>query len=122
MSSVSGNVGTTLLFANDRVRVWEMKLEPGQSCGLHQHAYDYVFVNLMRAQAELNEPDQEPEVRTLDEGFVQYTAVGKQGQGPHQLRNAGESSLRQILIEFIRESKSQGVEIETNGRYFKPGQ
>ena len=27
---VLGGVGTTLLFENDRVKVWEMSLEPGE--------------------------------------------------------------------------------------------
>ncbi|HJW89492.1 MAG TPA: hypothetical protein VJ436_02500 [Anaerolineales bacterium] len=118
MTGVSRNVGTTLLFANDRLRVWEMTLEPGESCELHQHAYDYVFVNLERAQAELHEPGQEPSVRGLDEGYVQFTTVGREGQGPHQLFNAGEHTLRQILVEFIGESQSRAVEIETNDRIY----
>jgi len=118
MNGVSRNVGTTLLFENDRLRVWDMTLEPGQSCELHQHVYDYVFVNVTRAQVELHELGQESLTRALDEGFVQYTVVGPQGQRPHQLRNAGVSTLRQILIEFIGESvSSQAQEPETNGRF-----
>jgi len=118
MNSVSRNVGTKLLFENDRLRVWDMTLEPNQSCELHQHVYDYAFVNVTRAQVELHELDQEPLTRALDEGFVQYTVVGPQGQRPHQLRNAGVNTLRQILIEFIGNSvASQAREPETNGRF-----
>lgn len=37
-------VGTALLFENDRVKVWEMDLEPGEDSGLHHHGHDYVLV------------------------------------------------------------------------------
>ena len=118
MNSVSRNVGTKLLFENDRLRVWDMLLEPGQSCELHQHVYDYVFVNIKRAELELNEPGRDPVGRALDDGFVQYVVVGPQGQGAHLIRNAGESTLRQILVEFVGGSvASQAQEPETNGRF-----
>ena len=118
MQSVSNSVGTKLLFENDRIRVWEMRLEPGQSCELHQHVNDYVFVNLTRAQVELLERGNEPLSRSLDEGFVQYTVVGRDGQPAHVLRNAGASELRQILIEFIGKSVAlQAQEPESNSRF-----
>jgi len=44
---VLGNVGTTLVLENDRVRVWEMDLEPGaKSAALHRHDLDYVIVQI----------------------------------------------------------------------------
>lgn len=39
-----GNVGTTLLYEDDDVRVWEMKLEPGEWSDLHHHDHDYLLV------------------------------------------------------------------------------
>ena len=38
-----GDVATRLLFENDRVRVWEMVLEPGQSSDWHRHEHPYVL-------------------------------------------------------------------------------
>lgn len=37
------NVGTALLFENDRVRVWDLTLEPGQFLEKHIHCNDYLF-------------------------------------------------------------------------------
>ena len=34
---VLGEVATKVLFENDRVRVWEMRLEPGESSPVHRH-------------------------------------------------------------------------------------
>ena len=41
---VSSAVGTKLLFENERVRVWDLRLQPGESTGLHRHASDYFYV------------------------------------------------------------------------------
>ncbi len=36
-------VGSKKVFENDRVIVWEMTLEPGESTGQHTHENDYFF-------------------------------------------------------------------------------
>jgi len=41
-----GDVATRLLFENDRVKVWEMELEPGESSDAHRHDLEYFFVVL----------------------------------------------------------------------------
>lgn len=38
-----GDVATKLLFENDRVRVWEMVLEPGQRSDWHRHDHPYLL-------------------------------------------------------------------------------
>lgn len=35
-------VATTKLFENDKIILWEMTLEPGESTGVHTHKHDYV--------------------------------------------------------------------------------
>jgi beta-alanine degradation protein BauB len=39
-------VGSKLLFENDRVRVWELRLEPGEIEALHEHQHDYVMIQV----------------------------------------------------------------------------
>lgn len=41
-----GDVATKVLFENDRVRVWEMTLEPEARSELHRHDLDYLLVFL----------------------------------------------------------------------------
>ena len=38
-----GQVADRVLFENDRVRIWEMVLEPGESSDLHEHTLDYLL-------------------------------------------------------------------------------
>lgn len=37
-------VGTKLLFENERVRVWDLALAPGESLAKHVHRTDYFFI------------------------------------------------------------------------------
>ena len=37
-------IGDKLLFENDRVRVWELALEPGEESHSHVHANDYLMI------------------------------------------------------------------------------
>jgi hypothetical protein len=46
MTRTLGDVATRLLFENDRVRVWEMDLAPGERSATHRHDLDYVLVQI----------------------------------------------------------------------------
>ena len=39
-----GKVANHVLFEDENVRIWEMKLEPGEHSDLHHHAHDYYLV------------------------------------------------------------------------------
>ena len=39
-----GNVANQVLFEDDNVRIWEMKLEPGEHSDLHHHQHEYYLV------------------------------------------------------------------------------
>src|SRR6478672_2463461 len=41
-----GDIATKLLMENDRVRIWEMRLEPGQKSALHRHENDYIMIQI----------------------------------------------------------------------------
>jgi hypothetical protein len=43
---VFGDIATKLLMENDRVRIWEMRLEPGQKSDLHRHDLDYIMIQI----------------------------------------------------------------------------
>jgi beta-alanine degradation protein BauB len=100
----SKNVGTRLLFENDRVRVWEMRLAPGESTDRHLHDSDYLFVNLKAAHVTLYPEQGEPISSEARPGGVEYTEVG---QGiVHRLQNTGDSEHWEILVELKGPSRS----------------
>jgi beta-alanine degradation protein BauB len=112
-----GNIATTLLFENDRVRVWEMVLDPGEACILHRHVHDYLWVDVTPSRKELLGP-YDPRVVFHDDGFVQYNVVGKGGRTYDTgIRNVGEGRQRQIVVELLGESVADAeLEPENNGR------
>src|SRR5262249_34930050 len=113
--TVSHNVGTELLFENDRVRVWDMTLEPGQSSELHRHLNDYVFAYVTPTLLESRTTGEKPRTLSLDDGYVQYNVDGTEGM-THQVTNVGDRTHRQILVELLGPSESGDQRIETNGR------
>jgi mannose-6-phosphate isomerase-like protein (cupin superfamily) len=38
-----GKIGHRVVFENERVRIWQMTLEPGESSDYHEHTNDYVM-------------------------------------------------------------------------------
>ena len=91
-----GNVATTLLFENDRVRVWEMHLAPGERSDRHRHDLPYVMciVEGSRVDADIEGagrveiPVQPGSVFFVPPGATE-TAINPSGQ-----------PFREILIEL----------------------
>jgi hypothetical protein len=99
---ILGNVATRLLLENDRVRIWEMDLAPGERSATHRHDCDYVLVQLEgdRIAAEF-----EPDTAGLHTGWVQgVVELGKARfiarGGIETAVNVGERRYREILIEL----------------------
>ena len=95
---VSRNVGSELLFENDRVRVWSMTLAPGESCEYHRHENDYVYCYTTPSRISVHRNGEEGVVREYDEHYVQYTAVGDGIE--HHITNVNDVPHNQILIEL----------------------
>ena len=99
MGTVSGQVGSQLLFENERVRVWDLRLEPGESTGVHRHSCDYLYVVigdgiLQGADAQGNRG----EARSRQDGEVSFNAID--GEAVHQAFNAGNTPWRNIIVEL----------------------
>lgn len=43
-SAELGPIGDRVLFEDERIRIWEMILEPGERSPLHHHENDYIVV------------------------------------------------------------------------------
>ncbi|HZP74623.1 MAG TPA: hypothetical protein VFB45_00635 [Pseudolabrys sp.] len=48
-----GPVGTALLLENDHIRMWEVKLEPGETIPFHIHYHPYLVVSLGGGENEI---------------------------------------------------------------------
>src|SRR3712207_3967595 len=50
----NGCVGTELVSEDDRVRVWTIRLKPGERIGFHKHVLDYFWTALNSGRARSN--------------------------------------------------------------------
>ena len=109
-------VGTTILFENDRIRVWEMVLAAGESCPTHRHMNDHLLLYAepatIRAQVE-----GQPVIQHVEDGLVSYRAVGTGGLPPHAITNVGDAPSRHFIMELLGPSTSDSPAApEHNGR------
>ena len=115
-NDVTTAVGTELLFENDRVRVWEMLLAPGESCTPHRHVYDHLL--LYAEPAEIRATfEGRPVIQHVEHGCVAYRAVGDAGLPPHSITNVAGTPSRHFIVELLGPSASdQPTALEHNAR------
>jgi quercetin dioxygenase-like cupin family protein len=103
-SKPTTDVGTRLLFENDRVRVWDLCLEPGESTGLHRHETDYLYVAIGGGtlQGVAADGTKRP-LSTMADGEVRFRPIGKDGE-IHEAINVGDAPWRNIVVE-LKDSK-----------------
>ena len=97
-----GGVATKVLFENDRVKIWEMELAPGEKTAVHRHEMDYILVQLAgdRIRGEF-EPDTAGELSGVVEGDVSPGSVFFVTKGGIETAvNPGQETYREILIEL----------------------
>jgi mannose-6-phosphate isomerase-like protein (cupin superfamily) len=97
-----GDVGTRVLFENDRVRVWEMVLEPGERSALHRHELDYllVFFEGDRIGVEVDPSSTGPYRDDLQFDVPHGRCVYVERGGVETAVNVGSSRYRELLIEL----------------------
>ena len=97
-----GGVGTSVIFENDRVRIWELRLEAGEDSAVHRHELDHVLV-LVSGDRIAVEP--EPDTRGpykdyLEVKVVPGTAVFVPRGGVETARNVGAQPYHEVIVEL----------------------
>jgi beta-alanine degradation protein BauB len=92
-----GEVGTSVVYENEQVRVWEVVLEPGEIQPWHLHHHPYLIVTIESAENRMDFLDG-GDPRQLHEtpGRVVY----REGGRPHMLTNQGETRYVNRLVEL----------------------
>jgi hypothetical protein len=97
-----GGVGSRVTFENDRVRVWEMELAPGERSDTHRHDLDYLLVFLAGDRIRVEpEPDTAGAYQDAMEFDVPLgRAFFVERGGVETAVNPGQEHYREILIEL----------------------
>jgi len=99
---VLGDIGSKLLFENDRVRVWELRLEPGAHSDIHRHDLDHLLVQIHGDKiAVIPESDSAGRYNDYMEGdAAPGNFVFVRRGGIESARNTGEQEYYELIIEL----------------------
>ena len=96
---VTDQVGSRLLFENDRVRVWDLCLQPGESTGQHCHSTDYFYVVIGGGELQgISADGTASPPREMQDGEVHFRCVN--GEDIHAAVNTGDRPWRNVVVEL----------------------
>jgi len=103
LESAPGNfeVGTTMWFENDRIRVWEILLQPGERGAFHSHVTNYFWTVVEGSRGLQRFADGTFVVRDYLVGETKYLEHTPETALIHDLENVGNSPLRFVTVELL---------------------
>lgn len=103
-TSPSDQVGTRLLFENDRVRLWELAVAPGETHTEHLHQLDYLYFVEQAGLLRFTAPDSPTgynDVQFVDNQAT-FVPVSEAGKVDGTLTNIGDKFHRNYILELKR--------------------
>lgn len=97
----NGCVGKRLISESDRVRVWEIRLKPGERFGFHRHVLDYFWSVSTDGKARAHVSDGTTVEHTYTAGETRHESHAKDHYKVHDLENIGSSELHFVTVEFL---------------------
>jgi hypothetical protein len=99
---VLGGVGTKIVYEDERVRVWVLKLAPGERSAVHQHDVDHLLIQVegdriaVEPEPDTQSPYQEYFAADVIPGMVTFVPAG----GIETAINCGEQPYREVIVEL----------------------
>jgi predicted metal-dependent enzyme (double-stranded beta helix superfamily) len=99
---VLGDIGTNVIFEDDQVRVWRLKLAPGEESPIHRHELDHLLIQVSGDRiAVIPEPDtQGPFTEMLEADVVPGAVVHVRHGGVERARNVGSLPYLEVIVEL----------------------
>jgi beta-alanine degradation protein BauB len=97
----NGCVGSTLLSENERVRVWIIRLAPGERIGFHRHVLDYFWTSVSGGRGRQHIHDGSTVEYTYQPGETRHETYGVGQYKVHDLENIGDEEMVFMTIEFL---------------------
>jgi len=95
-------IGTSLWFANDHIRVFEVRLEPGERGPFHVHDRTYFWTVVEPGRGLQRSDDGTFVVRDYPLGETRYLEPTDTAPLVHDLENVGDTVLRFVTVELGR--------------------
>lgn len=113
----NGKIGSTLLFENERVRVWNIELQPGERLGAHRHVLEYFWTAVTPGRFIQRSYDGVTYESDYDAGLTHYYKVGDGEYGLHDLENGGDEVMVFTTVEFKDVSPNDPIELDDEPVY-----
>ena len=91
---ISAGNAYELLLENERVRVLDLCLKPGEKAPMHNHPHDHVIYVMTNSKAKLTFPDGKSSVFDLKAGQALWLEAGS-----HATENVGTSEGHNLVVE-----------------------
>ncbi len=95
------DVGTEVWFENDRIRVWEILLRPGERGPFHAHTTNYFWTVVEGSRGLQRFADGTYAVRDYVVGETKYLEHTPESALIHDLENIGDTPLRFVTVELL---------------------
>jgi len=110
----NGRVAGELLFENERVRVWSIRLQPGERYVAHRHVLDYFWTTVSAGTSLQHSMGGKAELVHYEVGDTMFFSYGEGDSMLHDLGNAGATELAFTTVE-LKESANAPLPINSGG-------
>ena len=114
-NQLNGCIGTLLLSESKRVRVWEIRLDPGERLPFHRHVLPYLWVTVTPSQVRSHYLNGAIEDQVHKAGDTMHNEFGKNEFMVHDLQNIGKAHAIWTTIEYL-EAPNRPLEIPSSIR------
>lgn len=102
------HVGGRLLFDNQRIKVWEIRLAPGERLPAHRHVLDYFWTALNAGSSRQHTDDGTTREVAYEAGETRFFEFGPGEHLLHDLENVGATELVFTTVELHRDVSDRG--------------
>ena len=95
-------VGTMLVSESERVRVWIIRLAPGERIGFHRHVLDYFWTSVTGGRGRQHVHDGSTVEYSYKPGETRHESYGPGEFKVHDLENLGDKEMVFMTIEFLQ--------------------
>lgn len=97
----NGCVGSILVSETPTMRVWHLRIAPGERCGFHRHVNRYFWTSLVSGHARGYFSSGDVQDANYYAGETQHYDYGAGDYMVHSIENIGETELIFTTVEFI---------------------
>src|SRR5689334_24800811 len=103
----NGCVGSEFVSESDRVRVWTIRLKPGQRIGFHRHVLNYFWTAVTGGRGRQHLMDGTTVEYSYYPGETRHETYGPGEYKVHDLENLGDQDMIFMTVESIEGSDNQ---------------